>query len=123
MLILITNAPFCFLYANVAKVFPDKVHFFDLEGFAIKISQAAGIGGEAEGQLIGIKGLVVPVEAFIQFAVLAVAQEGMSGVGKLGADLVGPTGDQLAFHQGKPLGATKGDIVGLAGFGARLGCI
>ena len=83
-----------------SKVFFYKVHFLYLEAFAVEIYQTAGFCGKAEGQLIGIKRLVVPVKPLIQLAVFAVAQKGVSGMGKLGADLVGSTGDQLTFHQG-----------------------
>ena len=78
------------------EVFFHEVHIFHLEGFAVQIFQRTGIGGEVEGQLVGVQSLVIPVKPLVQLAVLAVAQEGMARVGELGADLVGPSGDQLA---------------------------
>ena len=47
----------------------------------------------------------------------------MPRMGKLGANLMGTTGDQLAFHQGKPLGRCQSNIIGLTGFRSRLGSI
>ena len=42
-------------------------------------------------------------------------------MGELGADLVRPTGDQLALHQRKPPRACEGFVIGLAGLAAGLG--
>ncbi len=44
-------------------------------------------------------------------------------MGKLGADLVGTAGDQLALHQRKSAAATKHPIICMAGFGTGLGGI
>ena len=43
-------------------------------------------------------------------AVLAVPPEGVAGGGKLGPDLGGAAGDQLALHQGEPLPHSQGLI-------------
>ena len=42
-------------------------------------------------------------------------------MGELGPDLVGPPGDQLAFHQRKAVAAGEDPVIGLAAFGACLG--
>ena len=56
-----------------------------------------------EGELIGVQGL--PMAAILSIlpltAVLAVPDEGVSGMGELGTDLMGPPGDQVALHQGQ----------------------
>ena len=77
--------------------------------------KTACIGGEGKGQLVGIQCLVIPVEPLVQLAVLAVTQQGMTGVGELGTDLVGTAGDQLAFHQGQAVFGYQSFVIGLAG--------
>ena len=81
------------------EIFFYKIYFFHLEGFAVQVAQATGIGGEAEGQLIGVERLIVPVKALVQLAVFAVAKQGVSRMGKLGANLMGSSGNQLTLHQ------------------------
>ena len=81
------------------EVFLGEVHGFHPEALAVQVFQASCVGGEAEGQLVGIQGLDLSVKPLVQLAVLAVTQQGMTRVGKLGADLVGEAGDQLAFHK------------------------
>ena len=71
-------------------------------------------------QLVGIQGLIIPVKALVQLAVLAVTQQGVSGVGELGADLASSAGNQLALYQRQAVPAGQGAVVGLAGFGAGL---
>ena len=92
-----------------------------MEGFAVQIVERSGIGGELKGQLVGIQSLIVPVKPLVQLAVFAVPQQGVPGVGKLGANLMGSAGDQLTLHQRQPPGACQGFIIGLAGFGTGLG--
>ena len=111
------------LKMHAGEIFRHKVHLGCLEGFSVQVVQGAGVGGKGEGEAVGVQRLVVPVKALVQFAVFPVSQQGMSGVGELGPDLVGPAGDQLALHQGQPIGAGQGPVVGLAGFGAGLGGI
>ena len=105
---------------DAGKVFFHKVHLLHLEGFSVQVIQASGIGGEGEGQLIGIEGLVIPVIFFVQLAVLAVTQQRMAGVGELGPDLMGPAGDQLAFYQRQTVFDGNGLVIGLAGLGTGL---
>ena len=105
------------------EVFLHKVNFFHLEGPAVQILQRACIRGKPEGQPVGVEGLIIPVKALVELAVFAVTQQGMTGVGELGADLMGPACDQLALHQAQTLAGGKGPVVGLAGLGAGLGGI
>ena len=69
-----------------SKILPDKVHVLHLKGPAIQVLQRSGIGGEVEGELIGVQGL--PMAAILSIlpltAVLAVPDEGVSGMGELG---------------------------------------
>ena len=44
----------------------------------------------------------------------------MACVSKLGADLMGPSGYQLALHQGQAVSGLKRPVVGQGGFGAWL---
>ena len=111
------------LDTGTGEVFLHKVHIFHFEGLAVQVGKGTGIGGEVEGQLIGVQGLIVPVEALVQLAVFTVTQEGMARVGELGTDLVGPSGDQLAFHQCQTIPGSDGLVVGLAGLAACLGGI
>ena len=93
------------------------------EAFSVQIAKSPGIGGEGEGQLVGIQRLVIPVKPFVQLAVFSVSQKRMPGMGELGTDLMGTAGDQLAFHQRKAVFRGQHLIVGLAGFAAGLGSI
>lgn len=88
-----------FSYFHIGKILLREIHLFHLKRFAIQIGQRPGVRGEGEGQLVGIQRLVVPVEALVQLAVLAVSQQGVSRVGELGADLMRPAGDQLALYK------------------------
>ena len=85
--------------------------------------QSACVGGEGEGQFVGIECLVGAVKALVQLAVFAVTKKGMAGVGELGPDLMCTAGDQLAFHQGKTVPGGKGAVIGLTGSGTGLGGI
>ena len=122
------NHCFCEIYAlfpknaaaGLGKIFLCKIHICNLEALSIEVLQTACIGGEGEGQLVGIQGLVVPVKPFVQLAVFAVTQQGMTGMGKLSADLVGAACDQLAFYQTQPTGCSKRFIIGLAGLSTGL---
>ena len=116
------SRPGChFLYFHVGEILLRKIHLFHPEGLAVQVGQRPGVRGEGEGQLVGIQRLIVPVEALVQLAVLAVSQQRVSRVGELSADLVRPTGDQLALHQRKPRRACEGFVIGLAGLAAGLG--
>ena len=92
------------LQGNVGKIFGDKIHLVHLPGAAAEGIQRTGIGGKGEGELIGVEGLPLAAIGLVLLlaAILAVPQKGVSGGGKLGPDLVGPAGDQLALHQGQP---------------------
>ena len=70
----------------------------DLEGLSLKIGKLSRIPLEAEGQHIGVEGLVA-VLSLLLAAVFAVAKEGMTDVGHMGTDLVGPAGVQLHLQQ------------------------
>ena len=108
---------------GAGEVFLHEVHIFNPEGFSVQIIQRSGIGGEGEGQFVGIQSLIIAVVFFIQLAVFAVAQKRMTGMGKLGADLMGPAGNQLALHQSQSVFGNKSLIVGLTGFGTGLGLV
>ena len=94
------SRPGChFLYFHVREILLRKIHLFHPEGLAVQVGQRPCIRGEGEGQFVGLQRLIAPVEALVQLAVLAVSQQGVSRVGELGADLVRPTGDQLALYK------------------------
>ena len=88
-----------FSYFHIGKILLREIHLFHPEGLDVEIGQRPGVRGEGEGQFVGIQRLIAPVEALVQLAVLAVSQQGVSRVGELGADLVRPTGDQLALYK------------------------
>ena len=104
----------------LGKIFPGKGDLFHLKRLAVQVRKKPGIGGEPEGQAVGVQGLIAPVLSLFQLAILPVAQEGMACVSKLGADLMGPSGYQLALHQGQAVSGLKRPVVGQGGFGAWL---
>ena len=54
-------------------------------------------------------------------AILAVPDQGVSGMGELGPDLVGPPGDQVAFHQRQAMLHRQSAVEGHRRLGPRLG--
>ena len=105
---------------QTGKVFLCKVNLLDPEAFSVQISKTSGICRECKGELVGVKGLDLPVEAFIQFAVFSVTKKRVPCMGKLGTDLMCPAGDQLTFHQTQSVGTGENLVIGLAGLGAGL---
>ena len=105
-----------FLNSYFGKMLLDEIHFLDLEALAVEVVQIASLGGEGKGQLVGIQCLILPVGTFVQLAVFAIAQQGMTCMGKLGANLVGSAGNQFAFHKTQSIGRCQNLIIGLAGF-------
>ena len=85
---------------RLREKFLHKIHTRDLIRLPVQALQGTCLRGEGKGQLVGIEGLIGPVEPLVQLAVFAVAQQGVTGVGELGADLVGAARDELAFDQG-----------------------
>ena len=108
---------------RLGEIFLHEVHIRHLEGLAVEIIQRASLGGKGEAKLIGIQGLVGPVEALVELSVLAIAQQRVSGVGKLGTDLVGPAGDELALHQTEAVPRIQDLVVGLTALGTGLGLV
>ena len=106
---------------GAGEVFFHKVYLIYLEALSVQVFQATGIGGKGKGQFVGIQGLIVPVKPLIQLAILAVTQQGMAGMGELGADLMGTACDQFTFYQGKAVFGSQGLIIGLTAFAACLG--
>ena len=79
----------CVLNPGAGEIFLHKVHLIHLETLSVQVFQGTGFRGEGEGQLVGIERLVIPVKPLVQLAVFAVTQQWMTGVGKLGTDLMG----------------------------------
>ena len=88
-----------FLYFHIGKILFYKIHILHLEAFPVQMGQAAGIGGKLKSELIGVKGLIIAIKPLIQLSVFPVPQQGVTRMGELSADLMGPSGDQLTFHQ------------------------
>ena len=88
-------------YSPSAKISLNEVYVCHFEGLSVQIFENSGVGFETKAQFIGVKRLAALVETLIQLAVLAVAQKGVACCGELGADLVGPAGNEFALHQGK----------------------
>ena len=97
-----------------------EIYFIYFEASSVEIIQTAGIGGEGEGQFVGIEGLIFAAAVLVQLAVLSVAQQGMARVGELSTNLVGTAGDQLALHKTQPIGGSENLVIGLAGLGTGL---
>jgi len=108
---------------GLGEIFGYEVHVLHLIGLTVQAFQAARLGGKGEAKLIGIEGLVGAVEPLVQLAVFAVAQQRMTGVGELGADLVGSAGDKLAFDQTQTISGVQHLVVGLGGLGSGLGLV
>ena len=81
-----------------------EIDILNPEAFSVQVIEISGIGGEGEGQLVGIQGLIFPVAVFVQLSVFSVAQQRMAGVGELSADLMGAAGNQLTFHKAQAVG-------------------
>ena len=64
--------------------------------------QLAGVGLKIELQAIGAQGLLVKSGTLVQGvgAVLAVAQQGVTDAGQVGADLMGAPRQQMDLQQG-----------------------
>ena len=60
---------------GAGEVFLHEIHLFNPEGFSVQIIQRSGIGGEGEGQFVGIQCLVIAVVFLVQLAILAVTQQ------------------------------------------------
>ena len=106
---LIKNAHFfCEVGTNsniyLREVLLDEIYFIYFEASSVEIIQTAGIGGEGEGQFVGIEGLIFAAAVLVQLAILSVAQQGMARVGELSTNLVGTAGDQLTLHKTQPIG-------------------
>ena len=80
----------------IGKIFRNKVHILHLEALSVQPGQGAGIGGEVKLQAIGVQRLTMAAILFVLPlpAILAVPDQGVSGMGELGPDLVGPPGDR-----------------------------
>ena len=94
-----------------------------LEAAAPEIFQQAGVRGEVEGQTIGVEslpGLAVPAVGGA-VAVLAVSQQGVTGVGELGPDLMGAARLEAAFQQGELAQPLQHLVAGVGVLGVRLG--
>ena len=98
----------------IRKIVCAKRNIFHLEGFSLQIVQNPRVGFEIEGEFVGIQRLLFkPVFAVdLTAAVLAVTQQGMAGISELGADLMGASGEQLAFHQTQLAPACQRFIIG-----------
>ena len=88
---------------KAGEVVRQEIHILHLETAAVEVLQRSGVGGKAELQAVGVQSLAVAAvfPVFPLAAVLTVAQQGVAGGGKLGADLMGAPGDQVALHQGQ----------------------
>ena len=58
--------------AGLGKIFCGEIHALHLEALSVQGFQRTGLGLEGEGQLVRVQGLVGPVEALVELAVLAV---------------------------------------------------
>ena len=103
-----------------AKIGLDKIHLLYLELPAVQVVENTSVCLKIKQQLVGIQCLIGPIITFVQLAVLAVAQQGMAGCCHLRADLMGPAGDQFAFHQAQTISGLQRLVFCDAGFGALL---
>ena len=103
---------------DVGEVVCHEIHLVHGPHPAVEAGQTAGIGGEAEGQLVGAEGLAPGAAVLFVLpgpAVFPVPQQGMAGGGELGPDLVGAAGDQAAGHQGQAVFLGQGLVEGHGG--------
>ena len=106
-------------------VYKRQVHILHLEALSVQSGQRSGIGGEVKLQAIGVQRLTVAAILFVLPlpAILAVPDQGVSGMGELGPDLVGPTGDQVAFHQRQATLHRQSAVEGHRRLGPGLGAV
>ena len=97
-----------------------KVYGLHLKRFPVQVRQISGLSCKTEGELVGIQRLIFTVEALVELAVFAVSEQGVAGVGKLGADLVRAAGDELALDERKSVFALERLIARGAGLRALL---
>ena len=97
-----------------------EIHLLHLPGLAVQVFQTAAFRSEGKGELIGPEGLyfsaVCPVVPFP--AVFSVTQQGVTGGGELGTDLVCAACDKLALYEGKSLLGREGTVEGDGGLSA-----
>ncbi len=76
-----------------------KIDVVHAEAGAVQVFQVLCRRREAKFQAVCVEGLVFARRVFAQGAVFAVPQQGAARMGELGADLMGPAGDELAFDE------------------------
>ena len=81
--------PQMLLNFGAGEIFLHKIHLVYLEALSVEMFQGTGLCGEGKGQLVRIQCLIIPVKPLIQLAVFAVTQQRMTGMRKLGTDLMG----------------------------------
>ena len=107
----------------LAEILVHKIYIRHFELSSAEIIENSRIGGEVEAELIGIKSLTLRLAEGLVFslaAILAVTQKGPARVGHLGANLVGASGVESAFHKAETVGAFYKLIVRNSGFGTGL---
>ena len=85
----------------MGKIFLPEGNVLHGESLAPQVVQHPRVGGKIEVQLVGIEGLaglVIPL-VHVAPAVLAVPQQGSADFRHGDTDLMGPAGQQAAFHQ------------------------
>ena len=82
-----------------AKIFLHKIHLLDFKGLSIEPFQLPRRCGKAKLQPVRIQRLILSGRVLTSLSILAVAKQRMARMGKLGADLVSPAGNQIALHQ------------------------
>ena len=103
---------------KIRKIFGPEGNFRYLEDFALQIGQDSGVGPKIENEFVGIKRLLLQAVFSVRVAaaVFPVAQQGMAGIGKLGADLMGAPCQQFTFHQTQLAPRAQRFIIGHGGF-------
>ena len=100
-------------------LFPER-YFLHGKGLSPQVFQGAGRSGEGEAELIGVEGLLRLMIAPVHLApaVLSVPQQGAAQLRHGYADLMGPSGEESAFHQGQAAAGLQGLIKSDSGLAA-----
>ena len=100
-----------------------KIDVVHAEAGAVQVFQVLCRRREAKFQAVCVEGLVFARRVFAQGAVFAVPQQGAARMGELGADLMGPAGDELAFDEAQAVRTCQGPVLRLGGLRPLLGLV
>ena len=103
------------------KVFRDETYVRNLESFSVQVGKTACVGGELEGELVGIERLNFAVVLLIELPVFSVSEQRPARRRHLRPDLVRPAGNELALDKRQSVPRLQHLIFCCAGLRTLLG--